>query len=72
MTILKIEIRIIKMDKEIFLNHRTEIIHNIKIQNKTIEVVHLNIKDKLTKYNQLKKLNQTLPVLITQKPQSYT
>ena len=39
------------------------------MHNKTIEVVHLNIKDKLTKYNQLKKLNQTPPVLITQKPQ---
>ena len=71
-TILKNEIQIIQVDKEIFLNHRTEIKHNIKTHNKSIEVVHLNIKDKLTKYNQLKKLNQTLPVLITQKPQNYT
>ena len=69
--ILRIEIQIIKIDKESFLIHRTEIIQNIKIHNKTIEVVHLNIKDKLSKYNQLKKLNQTLPVLITQKPQKY-
>ena len=59
MTIIRKEIQIIKIDKEVFLNHRTEIIHNIKIHNKTIKVVHLNIKDKLTKYNQLKKLNQT-------------
>ena len=42
---LRIEIQIIKIDKEVFLNHRTEIIHNIKTLNKTIEVVHLNIKD---------------------------
>ena len=47
------------------LNHRLEKIHN----NKTIEEVHLSNKNKLTKYNQLKKLNQTLPVMITQKPQ---
>ena len=66
-TILKLEIRNIIIDKEIFfVNHRTEIIHNIKIHTKTIEVVHQNIKVKLTKYNQLKKLNQTLPALITQ------
>ena len=67
-TILRIEIQIIKIDKEMFLNHRTEIIHNIKNHSKTIEV---NFKDKLTKYNQLKKLNQTLPFLITQKTQNY-
>ena len=69
MTIPKIEIRIIKIDKEISLNYRTEIIHIIRIHYKTVDVVHLNIKNKLTKYNQLKKLNQTLPVLITQKAQ---
>ena len=70
-TILKIEIQFGQIDKEIFLNHHTETIHNIRILNKTIEVVHLNIKDKLTKYNPLKKLNQTLSVLITQKPKNY-
>ena len=35
-----------KLDKEIILNHRTKIIQNIKIHNKTIEEVHLNNKDK--------------------------
>ena len=39
-TILRIEIQIMKIDKETFLNHRTEIKHNIKIHNKTIAVVH--------------------------------
>ena len=29
-----------------FFNHHTEKTHNIRIQNKTIQVVHLNIKDK--------------------------
>ena len=67
---LKTESQFIQIDKEIFLNHRTEIINNIRIHHKTIEVVHLKIKDKLTKYNQLKKLNKTLPILITQKPQN--
>ena len=46
-----------KIDKEFFLNHRTEIIHNIRNHNKTLEVVHLNIKDKIAKYYLLKKLN---------------
>ena len=69
-TNLRIKIQIIKSDKEIFLKHRTEIIQNIKIDSKTVEVVHLNIKENLTKYNQLKKLNQTIPVLITQKTQN--
>ena len=32
----------------IFPNHRREIIHNIRIHNKTLEVVHLHSKDKLT------------------------
>ena len=59
-TITKTDTRIIKIDEEIFLNHRTEIIHNFKSHTKTIEVVHLNIKDKLTMYNQLNKHNQTL------------
>ena len=70
-TILRRETHMIKTDKAIFLNHGTEIAHNIKIHNIIIEVVHPNIKDKLIKYNQLKKLIQILPVLITQKTQSY-
>ena len=61
------EILIFQIDKEIFRSHHTGIIHNIKIHNEAIEVVHSNIKDKSTRYNQLKKLNQTLPILITQK-----
>ena len=69
--ILRKEIQIIKIDKKIFLNHRTEKIHNIKIDNKTIEVVYLNIKDKLTENNQLKKLNQNLSVLKTSRQQNY-
>ena len=52
-TNLRIDFQINKNDKKLFLNHR-----NIKIQNKTNEVVHLNIKNKLTKYHQLKKHNQ--------------
>ena len=71
MTIPRTEMLIIQIDKEVIFNQRIEIIHDIKIHNKTIEVVHLNIKDKLTKYNQLKKRNQTLTVLITQKTQNY-
>ena len=71
-TLLKIKFQIIQIDEEIFLNHRTESIHKIRVHNESIEVVHLNINDKLNKYNQLKKLNMTLPVLRTQKPQNYT
>ena len=33
-------------DKENILSHHIEIIHNTKIHNETIEVAHLNIKDK--------------------------
>ena len=69
-TVLRTEIKIIKMDEENFLNHCTEKTHNIKLHSKTIEVVHPYLKDKLTKYNQLKQLNQTLPLLITQKSQN--
>ena len=57
-----------QIDKESILNHRTEIIHKTKNHNKTIGVVHLNIKDKLAKCNQL---NQTLPVLKTKNTQNY-
>ena len=61
------EILITQTDQENILSHHIEILHNIKIHNKTIEEAHLNIKDKSSKYNQLKKPNQTLLVLITQK-----
>ena len=48
------EILVTQTDK-IVLSHHIEFIHNIKIQNKTIEVAHLKIKKKSTKNNQLKK-----------------
>ena len=51
MTFPGIEIIVIQIDRGINLSHHTEIIHKIKIHDKTIEVVHLNIKDKLIKYN---------------------
>ena len=66
-TILKLEIRNIIIDKEIFFcqsPHR----NNTQYQNS-----HQNYRSstpkhqsQITKYNQLKKLNQTLPALITQ------
>ena len=45
-TLHKTEIQIIKIDREIIANHHKGNIHVIKICNSTIEVVHLNIKDK--------------------------
>ena len=66
-TIPRTEFLIIQIDKENILSHRIEILHNINIHNKTIEVAHLNIKETSTRYNQLKKPNQTLSVLIPQK-----
>ena len=71
MTIPRTKNLITHIDKEIILSHQIEKIHNNKIHNKTIEVAHLSIKDKSTKYNQLKKPNLTIPVLITQKIQNY-
>ena len=71
MTIFRKEILIDQIDKEIILIHRIEIMHNIETHNKTIEEVHLSTKEKLTRYNQLRKLNQTLPVLITQRTQNH-
>ena len=53
------KIRVIKTDKETTLNHHIGITHVLKIYNKNIEVVHLNIKCKSIEYQQLKKLNQT-------------
>ena len=42
----KTEIQVITIDKETTLNHHIGITHVIKIHNKIIEVVHLNIKGK--------------------------
>ena len=61
------KILITQIDKEVFLSHYIQIKHNTKNHNKAIEVAHLNIKVKSTKYNHLKKPNHTLPVLTTQK-----
>ena len=69
-TIHRTEIQVITTDKETTLNHQIGITHVIKIHNKIIEVVHLNIKGKSIKYKQLKKLNQTPLVLITPKAQN--
>ena len=45
-TIRRTEIQIIITDKETILNHHIEITHVIRIHNKIIEVVHLNIRGK--------------------------
>ena len=63
------EIQVITIDKETTLSHHIGITHVIKIHKKIIEVVHLNIKGKLIKYKQLKKLSQTPLVLIITKAQ---
>ena len=63
-TIHRTGIEVITTDKETTLNHHIGIKHVIKIHNKIIEVVHLNIKGKSIKYKQLKKPNQTPSVLI--------
>ena len=57
MTVLGIKNLVIQIDRQIIISHNTEKIHNIIIHNKTIEVVHLNIKDNITRYNELKKFN---------------
>ena len=64
------EIQDITTGKETTLNHHIRITHVIKIQNKIIEVVHLDIKGKSIKYKQPNKLNQTSLVLITPKAQN--
>ena len=46
MTIHKKEIQVITTDKGTTLNHHIGITHIIKIHNKIIGVVHLNIKGK--------------------------
>ena len=70
-TIHKIEIQVIITDIEIILNHHIEIITITIILNIATEVVHPNIKDVLTKYNQIKKQNQTPQVLMTQEITNY-
>ena len=69
-TINRTEMQAITKDKGTTLNHHIGITHVIKIHHKIIGVVHLNIKDKLIKYNQLKKLNHTSLVLKTTKAQN--
>ena len=71
-TIHKTEIQIITTDKETSLSHYIKTIHVIKIHNKNVEVVHLNIKGKSIKYKQLETLNQTPLLLIKQKAQNRT
>ena len=66
-TIHRTEIQ--RTDKEFTLNHRIGITHVIKVHYKIIEVVHLNIKGKSSKYKQLKKPNQTPLALIIPKAQ---
>ena len=69
-TIHRTEVQTLTTDKGTTLNHHEGITHVIKIHNKIIGVVHLNIKDKKIKYNQLKKLNQTTLVLTKTKAQN--
>ena len=42
----RIEIQVITIDKEFILSHHIGLTHDIKIHNKIIGVVHLNIKGK--------------------------
>ena len=65
-TIHKIDIQVIIIVIEIIPNHHTEIITIIIILTTATEVVHLNIKDILIKYNQIQKPHQTPQVLMTQ------
>ena len=67
----KIGIQFIAVNKEIILNLLIEIIIAIPIPNTNIEATHRNIKDKLIKYNHLKKQLQTLLVSKTQKVLNY-
>ena len=52
----EIEIQVTTKDKETTLSHHIGITHVIKIHNKIIGVVHLNIKDK---ENQLQSTEET-------------
>ena len=55
----KIETQVTTIDIEIIPNHLIGIIIVTPILNIDIEVTHQNIKDKLTKYKQMKKKLQT-------------
>ena len=67
----KIDIQVIIIVIEIIPNHHTEIITIIIILTIATEVVHLNIKDILIKYNQIQKQHQTPQVLMTQEITNY-
>ena len=69
----KTGIQTITINKEIIPNPLIGIITVIPIHKTSIEATHLNIKDKLTKFTQLKKQLKTPPppVSITQKVLNY-
>ena len=67
----KIDIQVIIVVIEIIPNHHTGIITIIIILIIATEVVHLNIKEILIKYNQIQKQHQTPQVLMTQEITSY-
>ena len=55
----EIDTTITQGDSKTTLSHHIDLTLNIQNHNKTTEVVHQYTTDKLTKYNQQKKLNQT-------------
>ena len=67
----KIDIQVIIIVIEIIPNHHTEIITIKIILIIATEVVHLNIKEILIKYNQIQKQHQTPQVLMTQEITNY-
>ena len=67
----KIEIQVIIINIEIIPNQHIGIITIIIILTIATEVVHLNIKDILIKYNQIQKQHQTPQVLMTQEITNY-
>ena len=67
----KIDIQVIIIVIEIIPNHHTGIITIIIILTIATEVVHLNIKEILIKYNQTQKRHQTPQVLMTQEITNY-
>ena len=67
----KIDIQVIIIVIEIIPNHHTGIITIIIILTTATEVVHLNIKEILIKYNQTQKRHQTPQVLMTQEIMNY-
>ena len=69
--ILKIDIQVIITVIEIIPNHHTGIITIIIILIIATELVHLNIKEILIKYNQIQKQHQTPQVLMTQEITNY-